>query len=59
MGRHGDKTKTAIRLSVNLPPDLRKQFLQYCEEKGQTQTMAMERILRKFFSDKKEWTDKY
>lgn len=49
MGRHGTRTINSLRLSVNLPKELVAKLDEYCQEKGQTKTVATERILTDFF----------
>lgn len=40
------KTKNAQKVSYNIDIDLLRRFKAYCDEKGQTQTVALERIIK-------------
>lgn len=54
MGRHGDRVANSIRLSVNLPKPLMEDFNAYCAEKGQTKTVAAERIITDYMEKWKQ-----
>ena len=44
MGR--PKTKNGQKVSYNLDSDLMKRFKEYCDAMGQTQTVAIERMIK-------------
>ena len=43
--------KEGTYINIRIKQDVYDQFCKYAEEKGQTKTMAMERILETFFED--------
>ena len=44
-------------LTIKLDSVIAEELEQYCDEVGQTKTMAIERILKAYFDDRKKQTE--